>query len=68
MSELDINSLLLFFYRMAWCFYFMHFAFYCIVCTMIRLKGKGSGTVKPKQGLSISKTKLFGANFMQIGQ
>ena len=31
------------------------------------LKGKGSETVKPNQKLSISKTELFGANFMQIG-
>ena len=30
------------------------------------LKGKGSETVKPNQNESVSKTKLFGANFMQI--
>ena len=31
------------------------------------IKGKGSETVKPNQNESMSKTKLFGANFMQIG-
>ena len=30
-------------------------------------KGKRSETVKPNQNESISITKLFGANFMQIG-
>ena len=29
--------------------------------------GKGSEIVKPSQNQSISETKLFGANFMQIG-
>ena len=35
--------------------------------TYTLFKGKGSETVKPNQNESISKTKLFGANFMQIG-
>ena len=31
------------------------------------VKGKRLETVKPNQNESISKTELFGANFMQIG-
>ena len=33
-----------------------------------RLKGKESETVKPNQSQRMSKTKLFGKNFMQIGK
>ena len=33
----------------------------------MQLKGKGSEVNKSNQSESISKTKLFGANFMQIG-
>ena len=40
-----------------------------ILCNLICLfKGKGLETVKPNQSQSFSKTKLFGANYMQIGQ
>ena len=33
-----------------------------------KVKGKRSETVKPSQNENISKTKLFVANFMLIGQ
>ena len=36
--------------------------------TIISVKEKGSETVKPNSNQSISKNKLFSANFMQIGQ
>ena len=35
--------------------------------TAFNIKGKGSETVKPNKNESMSKTKLVGATFMQIG-